>query len=303
MIEVSALSKVFGCSPLCFSQRGVSEGRGESGCLLFRILSKGEGRPVPSLWSGVRRPFGCYPQLTFPNSQPIPTLIPPISQLTFLTLFITFARMKAISTFISYLFHPFLFPLFGAILVLGLNPNMFGHFGEVTHIKWLIVIFALTFMFPSVWILMMKGLEMIDSLKMETPKECIVPFVATITFYLWATWMFKANVAMKMPGNPFLFYMMLGACISISVAFFLNSWAHISLHALGAGSIIGLLLILIKVSTFDIRFLFVVALILAGLLGTARLILKGHTESEVLGGYFIGFIGQFLAFSVASRFI
>ena len=233
----------------------------------------------------------------------LPTYLASQPQLAIPTQLITFARMKAISTFISYLFHPFLFPLFGAILILGLNPNMFGLFGEVTHIKWLIVIFALTFMFPAVWILMMKGLEMIDSLKMETPKERIVPFVATITFYLWATWMFKANVAMKMPSNPFLFYMMMGACISISIAFFLNSWSHISLHTLGAGSIIGLILILIKVSSFDIRFVFVVAIILAGLIGTARLILKGHTESEVLGGYFIGFIGQFLAFSVASRFI
>ena len=76
---------------------------------------------------------------------------------------------------------------------------MFGAFGEKVHGVWLIIVFALTFMFPAVWILMMRGLDMIDSLSLETANERIIPFVSTATFYLWATWMFKPNVHMKIP--------------------------------------------------------------------------------------------------------
>ena len=180
---------------------------------------------------------------------------------------------------------------------------MFGYFGERLHFVWLIIVFALTFMFPAVWMLLMNGLGMIDSLKMETSKERIVPFVAAITFYLWTTWMFKANVHMKIPTNQLIFYMMLGACVSISIAFFMNIFTKVSLHTLGAGSILGLILILVRFSTFDLRFLFVGAILVAGVIGTARLILKSHSESEILSGYAIGFIGQFLAFSVISRFL
>ena len=72
--------------------------------------------------------------------------------------------MKAISRVVSYLFHPLLFPTYGALLILVLNPNMFGYFGEKLHFVWLIIVFALTFVFPAVWMLMMKGLGMIDSL-------------------------------------------------------------------------------------------------------------------------------------------
>jgi len=181
---------------------------------------------------------------------------------------------------------------------------MFGYFGERLHIVWLIIVFALTFAFPVVWILMMKGLEMIDSLEMKTSKERIIPFVAAGTFYLWTAWMFKANVHMKIPLNvPFIFYMMAGACISLFVAFFMNNFTKVSLHTLGAGSLLGLLLIMMKYSTFDMRVLFVAVIILAGLIGTARLILKAHTEPEILAGYFIGFTGQFLAFSVVSKFL
>jgi hypothetical protein len=209
--------------------------------------------------------------------------------------------MKTLSRFISYLFHPLLFPTYGAIIILALNPNMFGYFGEKLHFVWLIMVFALTFMFPAVWILMMKGLGMIDSLNMETSKERIIPFVAAGTFYLWTTWMFKANVHLKIPTNQLIFYMMIGACISLFVAFFMNIFTKVSLHTLGAGSILGLLLIMVRFSTFDIRLLFVSAIIVAGIIGTARLILKAHTEPEIIAGYFIGFTGQFLAFSVVSR--
>lgn len=209
--------------------------------------------------------------------------------------------MKTISNIISLLFHPLLFPTYGALLILGLNPNMFGYFGERLHFVWLIIVFALTVIFPAIWMLMMKGLGMIDSLKMETNKERIIPFVAAMTFYLWATWMFKANVHMKIPGNQFLFYMMVGATISISVAFLMNSFTMVSLHTLGAGSIVALLLILVRFSTYDLRMLFVGAILLAGIIGTTRLILKAHNSAEVFSGYFIGFVGQFLAFNIISR--
>jgi hypothetical protein len=216
-------------------------------------------------------------------------------------------HMKTISSIISYLFHPLLLPTYGTLLILGLNPNMFAasqdSTAEIIHGTWVIVVFALTFFFPLVWVGMMVGLEMIPNLKMETSKDRIVPFVACITFYLWTTWMFKANVHMKIPGNPLIFYMMLGACISISVAFFLNIFTKISLHTLGAGSILGLVLIMVRFSTFDLRVLFVATILLAGIIGTARLILKAHTEMEVISGYFIGFTGQFLAFSVIAKFL
>src|SRR5579863_1710346 len=99
--------------------------------------------------------------------------------------------MKTTSHILSWLFHPLLFPTYGTLIILLFNPNMFGSFGQKVHVEWLIIIFALTLMFPGVWILMMLRLDMIDSMAMETARERIVPFVSTATFYLWAAWMFK----------------------------------------------------------------------------------------------------------------
>lgn len=211
--------------------------------------------------------------------------------------------MKAASRIISYLFHPLLFPTCGSALLLAVNPNMFGIFGQRLQIAWLIIVFALTFIFPLVWILMMKRLEMIETLSLDTTRERIIPYIAIATFYLWATWMFKPNTHMKIPPNELIFLMMLGATLAVFISFFLNIFTKISLHTLGAGSLLGLVLIMIRYSTYDLRWLLVVIILLAGVIGTARLLLKPETNSEVFMGYFIGFSGQFLAFGILARFL
>ena len=211
--------------------------------------------------------------------------------------------MKTIAKTISFIFQPLLFPTYGALLVILLNPQRFGYFGQREQGLWLIIIFALTFMFPAIWLLMMKQLEMISNLKLETTKERIIPFVATTTFYLWAAWMFKPTVNMKIPPNQLLFYMMMGACLSIFIAFFLNSYFKISLHSLGAGGLLGLLLTMVRYSAYDLRIFLVAFILLAGVIGSAQRILQAHNNEEIFSGYFIGFSGQFIAFSIVPLII
>ncbi len=206
--------------------------------------------------------------------------------------------MKLAAKIFSVLFHPLLFPTYGTLLILFTNPNLFGYFGEKVHIVWLIIIFALTFLFPVIWLVMMRRLEMIESFHLETAKERIVPFIATATFYLWTAWMFKPSINMKIPPNQVIFYMMLGACLAVFVSFFINIFSKISLHAIAAGSLLGLVLAVVKFSTYDLRLLVVSAVLLAGIIGTARLILNAHTPREVFTGYFVGFTAQFVAFSI-----
>lgn len=211
--------------------------------------------------------------------------------------------MRAIAKAVSVLFHPLLFPLYGAILILAVNPNLYGYFGEKVHVLWLIIIFILTCLFPAIWLVMMKRLEMIDNLQLDTANERIIPFIATATFYLMATWMFKPSVTMKVPSNLLIFYMMMGGTASIFTAFFINIFSKISLHAVGGGSIIGLGMLMIRFSTYDLRLVFIALILLGGLIGTARLVLEKHTPMQVFTGYLVGFTGQFVAFSIISRFV
>lgn len=209
--------------------------------------------------------------------------------------------MKIIARIVSFLLHPLLFPTYGAAFILLCNPHMFSAFGHRVHIAWLILVFALTFIFPVVWLLMMKRLEMIQSLALETSRERIIPFVASGTFYLWAAWMFKPAANMKIPANELIFYMMAGATLSLFVAFIINIFSKVSLHTLAAGNLLALSLTMIRYSTYDLRFILIGIIILSGVVGAARLILKAHTEQEVMTGYLAGFTCQFIAFSLLPK--
>ena len=209
--------------------------------------------------------------------------------------------MKLAAKIISNLFHPLFFPVFGTAIIIAANPNMFGRFGERLHGAWLIIVFALTFLFPVVWLVMMKRLDMIENFNFETTKDRIIPFVAVATFYLWTAWMFKPSANMKIPSNQLVFFMMLGCCLSIFIAFFINIFSRISLHTLGAGSLLGLLLPLIRISTFDLRLVLIAAILIAGIVGAARLALQAHSQREVFTGYLVGFIGQFFAFTILPK--
>ncbi|HLP21218.1 MAG TPA: hypothetical protein VK174_12990 [Chitinophagales bacterium] len=211
--------------------------------------------------------------------------------------------MRIPAKIVSVVFHPLLFPTYGLLLLLSTNPNRFGQFGDKLHIVWFIIIFTLTFLFPTIWLLMMKKLEMIDSFNLETTNERIVPLIATATFYLWTTWMFKSNVHLKIPTDKLIFLMMLGSCFTIFLALCTNIFMKISLHTLGAGNLLGLLLPVLRISTFDLRGVFIAFILLAGLIGASRMILKAHTQREVLVGYLVGFTGQFIAFTVVAKFI
>ncbi len=211
--------------------------------------------------------------------------------------------MKLFFQAISAVFHPLFFPTYGTLLILMVNPNLYGHFPDRLHIVWLIVVFALTFLFPVIWLFMMRRLEMIDSLELITAKERIIPFVATATFYLWTTWMFKPNVAMKIPPNELVFFMMAGATLAVFVGFFINLFSKISIHAIAAGCLLGLSLSIIKFSTYDLRFIMLCVIVLAGIIGTARLYLKAHDTQQVFIGYLVGFTGQFISFTIISKFI
>jgi hypothetical protein len=209
---------------------------------------------------------------------------------------------RFIANFISYIFHPLLFPTFGTAAIIFSNPHLFGNFDFKQQSLWVILVFVLTFVFPSVWLLMMRKLQMIDSLKLETTKERIIPYIATATFYLWTYRMFHPTNSNTVFANELISSMMLGAAIAIFIGFFINIFQKISLHAIGAGCFFGLALVLVRFSDYNLMLLLIASVLIGGMVGSARLILNAHEPKDIFMGYFVGFAGQFLAFNVIPMF-
>lgn len=209
---------------------------------------------------------------------------------------------------ISVVFHPLLIVTYMLVLLLLVNPYMFG----VNSIEeqWLMIvqIFLSTFFIPMVAVVMMYALEFIESIEMHDRMDRIIPYITIGTFYV-ATYYFY----LKIPGTPIAFQMfMLGVVISIFMAFFINNFTKISMHTVGMGGFLGMILLTIfvfQLTEFPLQTIFgmikvemniilFVVLLLCGLVGTSRLILNAHQPSDLWGGYVVGLFGQLIAFNL-----
>ena len=76
----------------------------------------------------------------------------------------------------------------------------------------------------------------------------------------------------------------------------LNFWWKISIHAVGVGAITALLVILSILMQTDLLVFIVTAILISGLVMSARLFLNLHEPAEVWVGYFFGIAGSGLMF-------
>jgi membrane-associated phospholipid phosphatase len=199
--------------------------------------------------------------------------------------------------------------MYGLVLLLKVNPYTFSLADEKAEGLLIISVALLTIIFPLISILMMRQLGLISSFKMEERTDRIGPLIVTSLFYLWLFVNVRQN-----SGIPESFsFLLLGSIIGLFAALFLNSFTKISLHSIGLGGFLGGLAIIRFKYSYDSFFInigqqilrinvdlvLVTAVIITGLVGTSRLILKAHTPDQVYGGYLVGFLAQIVAFWIA----
>jgi membrane-associated PAP2 superfamily phosphatase len=68
------------------------------------------------------------------------------------------------------------------------------------------------------------------------------------------------------------------------------------MHAVAAGGMIGILVVLMILSPVSMVLPFFAALIIAGIIGTARMLLGAHTRAEIWLGYIVGIVVQLGAY-------
>ena len=47
-----------------------------------------------------------------------------------------------------------------------------------------------------------------------------------------------------------------------------------------------------------LEYMLIIAVVACGLVGSSRLMLKAHEPADIYGGYFIGFLSQFVALNI-----
>ena len=217
--------------------------------------------------------------------------------------------MKISASIVSFFFHPLLLLVYILGLLYLMNPFIFNEQNDKEKIVYIVYTFVSILIIPAVSIFMMKKLHIIDTYSMEDKMERVGPMIVVSIVYLWLFINFKNNTVL-----PLVFAaVMLGSSIAVLVAFFINNFTKISLHCIGMGAMVATLLLLkfklqygsliVKISEtiiveINLYLVILLSVILAGLVGSARLFLKAHTKQQVYSGYFIGFLSQLIAFNI-----
>ncbi|MEM6771699.1 MAG: hypothetical protein AAF597_14035, partial [Bacteroidota bacterium] len=142
---------------------------------------------------------------------------------------------------LSGLFHPLLIATYMYVLLLLINPFLFGSNGFVSHSAMLTLLMMVlyTFVIPLVSVLIMWALNMVSSVMMEERMERIGPMLLVMILYFWVCYNLVNN-----GDTPIIFSAFLtGVANALSIAFVINVADKISLHTLGMGGLVGMVMI------------------------------------------------------------
>lgn len=189
------------------------------------------------------------------------------------------------STIISYLLHPLFMPFYAMLLVLNLNTYI--SFSVSPHVQQVLVtiVFITTALLPIATTVFMYQRGMFSTLEMENAAERNWPFVATAVYYFMGYWLIS-----QLPIPVVLSDMVLGAAVSILLAWAINHRWKISIHMVGIGGFAGILIGLSTKLDAGLVGPVLLVLFLAGCLGLARLILGSHSHAQVYAGFLMGMI-------------
>ena len=184
---------------------------------------------------------------------------------------------------VSAVFTPFSIP-FVAFLILFL----FSYLNIMPLAYKLIVlgvVYCFTILMPTLTIFLFRKINGFEAKDLTDRKKRYVPYLLTIISYVFCMLMMrKLNIPWYMSG------IILTALLMMLISIILNLKWKLSEHMLGMGGIVGGVVSFSALFGYNPVWWLSLFILIAGVLGTARIILQHHTLSEVLTGFGVGFI-------------
>ena len=181
---------------------------------------------------------------------------------------------KTLARAVSIVFHPVFVPSMIYAFLLAFSPDFFFGVPPKSQTWWLIIISYITITFPLLVVFLLWRLKFIDSMQMHGLKERYGPLIASMLFYFWTFWLFHKQFQAPILLQSFLFGVFLATvCLFMATIFF-----KVSLHSGAWGGVMMFAIICaFNQIQFSIIFL-LLAIIIAGLVGTSRIYLNEHTQ-------------------------
>ena len=186
-----------------------------------------------------------------------------------------------LSKLISIILHPIFMPILALYLSLRQVPSIGFAITNYQNYIYLVLIFS-TVILPLISILFLIKSGKVSSLEMSNHKERSVPLFRT------ALWMGLGYYILEniLVFSPIIKAELIGAISIILIASIISKYWKISLHLLGIGGLVGVLIAL-EIIYGNLQHLIIIFILLSGVLAMARIKEKAHNYPQV----YVGFLG------------
>lgn len=181
----------------------------------------------------------------------------------------------------SMIFTPFYLPIVGLIALfifsyMSLLPMMY-------KLVMLAMVYLLTVVAPSLLIHLYRLCQGWTSHELGRKERRLVPYIISIVCY------FACFFWMEYRNTPRVISIIVVVALTIQmVCALINIWWKISTHTAAIGGVAGGLVSYSIAFSFNPLWWLCFVLILAGAVGTAHMILRQHSLSQVVGGFLVG---------------
>jgi len=197
--------------------------------------------------------------------------------------------LRILAQLVSYVFHPLFIPFYTIVFLIQFHPSYFAGFGAYDKFKLMSATALNTVFFPALSVLLMKGLGFIKSITLPERQDRIGPYLAAMIFYFWAAWVF---FKFQPVPHPAIASFMTGVFITSIAGLLANIYFKISMHAMGVGGLLGFFLLIMKSNTMLMTWPLSLALLVAGLVCTARMLVSDHDSKDIYAGLLAGILCQ-----------
>ena len=184
---------------------------------------------------------------------------------------------------LSLVFTPFYLPIVGLVALFTLS--------YLSQMPWpyklqvLILVYTFTVLLPTVLIHLYRRYQGWTLIQLGNKERRMVPYVISILCY------FACVHCMDYLHIPHFMSNIVTAALFIQiVCALINVWWKISAHMAAIGGVAGALFVFAEFFAFNPVWWLCLVFVLAGILGTSRMILRQHTLAQVVAGFFVGIV-------------
>lgn len=184
---------------------------------------------------------------------------------------------------VSMIFTPFYLPILGLVVLFSLS--YLNQYQASYKVMVLAVVYLFTILLPTLLIHFYRRYQGWSLTELGLKERRIVPYLISILCY------FTCLYLMEQMHIPYFMRSIVTAALIIQiVCALINVWWKISTHTAAIGGVAGALFIFSEVFRFNPTWWFCLVILVAGILGSSRMILRQHILSQVVVGFLVGVV-------------